>query len=217
MTVTLPEETRIESVMNETAYHTLTVFDGRAVRDIFIPLGHRKVEINVHRGSLILLMLKPPEGYAPLVSWYEPGHAGPTCFTYGGMGLFDALLSAAAERPSIVRNLSLDAVRDAWPDLDGISPWKFVSCLEKGSLSRTSPVQRDRCEVVLESLVRGTWISDRGDTGPLHVEKSGEPVRLDLYPGEYRFLLPERGMMLRLCVEDGGKASSSLSLMPKWS
>ena len=216
LTVDIPRDTHIEKIFSESAYFTLSFFDGAGVRRMHVPIGVESVGINVHRGSSVFIMISPPEGYAPLISWYEPGMDRPVQFRHDGGALMGMLLELGSRRPAVLRDLSLTAVEDIHGGLDRLSPERFVSHLEKGSLSPTSPILEKRFAVELESLLRGIWVSDRSDIPSIVVRRSGDSVRIGLYPGEYRFLSVERDMMLTIAVDHDGRAVSSVGLPPKW-
>ena len=217
LTAELPPETQAEWLFNETAYFTMVVFDGERVTRTFVPRGRRKVGVNVHRGSLSIIIMEPPEGYAPLVAWHEPGNSRRLSFRHDGAALCNRLMKVAEVRPAIVGNLSLSAVCSKYGSLDGISPRLFISCLEKGSLDASSQVMMKKKDIVLENLIRGVWVSDRDDVSSVRVVKSGSSVGLRLWPGNYRWILRERGLMLKLFVGEDGSCVSSVGSAPEWS
>ena len=216
LTAELPHETRAEWLFNETAYFRMIVFDGDKVTRSFIPRGCRKKGINVHRGSLAIVVMEPPEGYSPLVAWYEPGESRMLRFSHDGAYLAERLLKVAEVRPSIVRNLSLSAVKDRYEELDSVDPELLISCLEKGNLSGSSPLGMKKKDMELENLIRGIWFPDRDDLPEVRVLRSGSSVSLRLWPGEYRWVLREKGLMLKLSVGGDGSTVSTVGSAPKW-
>lgn len=213
--LSLPYSIPVEEMCNESIYYTLVYFDGSGVRAMHIPRHVRKVNLSVRKGYLSLFLLYPAEDFTPLSAYHEPGDESTPVFSYHASSLIEFLIDVSKERPLLVGNLSLSTILSRYEG-DEISKRKFLSLLEKGTLTLSSDIKGDLFPIIIESLPFGRWISDRDDIGDIVVSESGAEVKLFLYEGVYVFIHEDMQQLYRIIVSEDGTNLGKLQQFPIW-
>ena len=71
-----------------------------------------------------------------------------------------------------------------------------------------------RNDAVERLIPEGLWVSERYDTPSFAVEMSGDETVFDIYPGAYRYICKERGLLLTVVLTEDGEASASIRESP---
>ena len=124
------------------------------------------------------------------------------------------MVSALAYRKEAVERLSMGQVLEAEDDLRAIDEASFLSRIYDGTLTSSSIPHKERMLVGFDSIPEGQWVSERYDTPSFSVEMSGDETVFDIYPGAYRYICKERGLLLTVVLTEEGEASASIRESP---
>lgn len=214
VTLVIGEEHPFEELFSRDLWYTLSYFDGREERTLHIEQGTREIAIRVYSGGLRAFAMKPMGELGPIGGFFEPGDDG-TVYLKGASGdLADLMVSALAYRKEAVERLSMGQVLEAEDDLRAIDEASFLSRIYDGTLTSSSIPHKERMLVGFDSIPEGQWISERYDTPSFSVEMSGDETVFDIYPGAYRYICKERGLLLTVVLTEDGEASATIRESP---
>ena len=91
---------------------------------------------------------------------------------------------------------------------------EFLSRIYDGTLTSSTIPHKERRLIGFDSIPEGLWVSERYDTPSFAVEMSGDETVFDIYPGAYRYICKERGLLLTVVLTEDGEASASIRESP---
>ena len=211
----IPEEHPFEVEFAEPLWFTLSYFDGKEIIDRHVPKGQREITVRVRSGSLCVFSFRPLGELGAIGGFFEPGDDS-TVMILPEYGAFAEMLLRAAEyRPEPVARLSMRKVLDAVDDLQAVDETSFLVDVFNGTLGYGVTLNEKKA-VRFDSIPRGKWISERYDVPSFSVDFTGDIVNFMLYPGVYRYTLPEMNMLLTIIVDVKEDAAMMISSLPLW-
>ena len=214
VTLVIGEEHPFEELFSRDLWYTLSYFDGREERTLHIEQGTREIVIRVYSGGLRAFAMKPMGELGPIGGFFEPGDDG-TVYLKGASGdLADLMVSALAYRKEAVERLSMGQVLEAEDDLRAIDEASFLSRIYDGTLTSSTIPHKEMRLIGFDSIPEGVWVSERYDTPSFEVEMSGDETVFDIYPGAYRYICKERGLLLTVVLTEDGEASATIRESP---
>ena len=214
VTLIIGEEHPFEELYGQDMWYTLSFFDGSEARTIHVEQGTREITVRVYSGGLRAFSMKPMGELGPIGGFFEPGDDG-AVYLKGSCGDLAALLVSALEyRPDAVGRLSMRRLLDAEDDLRSIDEPEMLSRIYEGTLTASTIPHGKRYLIGFDSIPSGLWVSERYDIPSFEVEMSGDEVAFDIYPGAYRHICKERGLLLTVVLTEDGEASASIRESP---
>ena len=214
LTLSIAEIHPFEELYGEDLWYELTYMDGESVRTEHVGKGIRDISVSVHSGGLCAFIMEPLGEFSPIGGFFEPGDDRTVYLTSSSGEMAELLISAFEYRPDAVLRLSMEKVKEICHDLPSIDPEAFLSCLFDGSLNAGTMRKRERRLIAFDTIPEGEWISERYEIPSFTVGMSGDEVLFDVYPGIYRYIEKERGLLLTVICTEDGEASATIKASP---
>lgn len=198
-------------------WYMVKYFDGESVKTRYLGYDEKSFRISISPSSLIVFALYPLSNLSPFGGFWESGDKKEV-YLLPEYGYFASMIiDAALTMPEAVRDLSVRAIREDYPDLGLINRDSFLSYLYQGKLTKENIKLSKRYTIPLKGVLRGYWISLFSHQDSFNLTQSNEDnLTLSLFPGIWYYLSKERELMLQIIVSESGEYWLRTKQKPKW-
>ena len=165
---------------------TLKYFDGESVKRKTIFSSDKLLSVDIKLGKTAIFTAYPLDTLSPLGGGYTPGD-DTKIYLHSSEGRAAALLLEALEyNPKLVANLNYkELIQQLGCYFDEET---FLVDLLNGDYSNPKKYKTKKYEVVVESIPKGIYVPEWEDLPFFEIKEGDSSVKIELYPGLYRFL-----------------------------
>ena len=165
---------------------TLKYFDGESVKRKTVFSTDKLFDIDIKLGKTAIFVAYPLDTLSPLGGGYTPGDDSKVYLHSRDGRLASLLLEALEYNPKLVANLNykkLVAELGSYFDEE-----TFLVDLLNGEYSNPNNYSVKKYSVSIESVPKGIYVPEWDDLPFFEIKEGDSSVKIELYPGLYRFL-----------------------------